>query len=345
MADHSPLDYSRELRQRPPDRPADSSASLDKQPAQDSPFNTIRRAITPSRIVFNPRGRAENAHSVKAHGQSPELTGRERQRSQTPRRRKRGHELSRPIGLQIRPEESRLLTEVGKFRIIAVADLEKEIYQGNHSQLRHDLEFLKENGLIERHFLNLRRDGKSDDVRRFEAVTLTKIGRKLLIATGQIAEGQRIYSGLVKPREAEHDAQVFRACLREAAEVERAGGRNLRVRLDFELKARLNRAVYLARKAEPERDAEEIKAKVAQQFGLKLRNHKVVVPDARLEYDLPSGGPAHIDVEVATSAYRHGHLAAKVKAGFKLYISDGDAGRLGAAVQDDHDLMSEILDL
>jgi hypothetical protein len=207
------------------------------------------------------------------------------------------------------------------------------------------MEFLKQNGLIETHFLNARRDGRSDNVRRFEAVTLTKTAQKLLVETGQIPEGQRIYSGLVKAREAEHDAQIFRAYLREAAEIEKAGGRNLRVRLDFELKAKINRAAYLARKAEPRKAGLEIKAEVAQQFDLKVENHRIVVPDARLEYDLSGGGSAHIDIEVATSAYRHAHIAAKVRAGFKLYISHGDTGRLGAAVQDDHDLMSEILDI
>jgi hypothetical protein len=128
-------------------------------------------------------------------------------------------------------------------------------------------------------------------------------------------------------------------------EIERAGGTNIRVRLDFELKAKINRAVYFARKAASQKDDRLIKTEVAQQFGLKVQNSKIVVPDARLEYDLPNGSSGHVDIEVATSAYRHGQIAAKVQAGFKLYISNGDAGRLGGAVQDDHDLMSEILSI
>lgn len=261
-----------------------------------------------------------------------------------PRRKRR--EPDSALGLQLRPEEWRLLVEVGKFRVIAATDLEHEIYKNNAGQFRHDLQFLKEHGFIERHVLNLRRDGAGDRIRRFDAVTLTKDARKQLILSGDAPEGQELYSGLVKPREAEHDAQIYRAYLKEAAEIERAGGNNIRVRLDFELKAQVNRAVHQARKADRTRDQQEIKQEVAERFGLQVQHNRIVVPDARIEYELPNGGgSAHVDLEVATSAYRHGHIASKAQAGFKIYISSGDIGRLGAGVTDDHDLMSEILDI
>jgi len=103
--------------------------------------------------------------------------------------------------------------------------------------------------------------------------------------------------------------------------------------------------VYLARKAEPERDLSEVKEAVADQLQLKMNQGKVVVPDARLEYELADGMTGRVEIEIATGAYRHGHIIAKTKAGFKVYMSHGDIGRLGAGIQDDHDLMSEILDL
>jgi hypothetical protein len=358
MDNHRPGDYIREPVEPtfdPAHEPAHHPGGSDRsrvprepgvsEPRDTSAFATIRRLIVPAKKVFLPKRRTraqdQPIHEESVPAPTPEL--RERQRG--PRRRRRGQEPSPTSGLSIRPEESRLLVEVGKFRIIAVGDLEKEIYHGNHHQLRQDLEFLKQHDLIERHFLNLRRDGQSADARRFEAITLTKAGKEMLVAMELIAEGQRVYSGLVKPREAEHDAQLFRAYLKEAQQIGRAGGTNLRVRLDFELKAKMNRALHQARQAESDRDPKEIKVEVARLFDLQVQNDRFVVPDARLEYDLPGGGSAHLDIEVATAAYRHGHLAAKAKAGFKLYISDGDAGRLGAAVDDDHDLMSEILSL
>ena len=74
------------------------------------------------------------------------------------------------------------------------------------------LEFLKDRGLIQTHSLNLRRDGRAEDVRRFVAITLTKAGQQMVSELGGLPEGQRTYSGLVKPREAEHDTRIF-CCL------------------------------------------------------------------------------------------------------------------------------------
>jgi hypothetical protein len=261
------------------------------------------------------------------------------------RRRKRTSEPSQLLGLQIRPEERQLLMEVGKFRVISTDDLARFVYKGNAGQLERDLQFLHNNNLVEVHVVNARRDGRAvDRIRRFEAVTLTPSARKMLERSGELPENQRIYSDLVKVREVEHDSQIYRAYLKELAEIEQAGGRSVRVQLDFELKAKIHRGVYLTRKDQPGRDLSEIKAEVAEQFHLTVINNKVVIPDARIEYELPNGSSAQIDIEVATSAYRRGHLAGKSQAGFRLYISSGDIGRLGPAVQDDHDLMSEILD-
>jgi hypothetical protein len=63
--------------------------------------------------------------------------------------------------------------------------------------------------------LNARRDGRAEDAQRFEAVTLTKTARRFIERNGALQEGQRVYSGLVKPREAEHDCQICRAYLKE----------------------------------------------------------------------------------------------------------------------------------
>jgi hypothetical protein len=259
-------------------------------------------------------------------------------------RKRRSLEPENSIGIRLRPEENTLLLEVGKFRVIASADLCRALYAGNDGRMKRDLAFLRQNHLVDVHLLTARRDGRSESARRFEAVTLTRSGRKLVEQSGILPERQRVYSALVKPREVEHDSQIYRAYLKEFSTIEHEGGRNPRVTLDFEIKAKVQRAMYLARKSEPDRELSDIKADVAEQFDLSVINDRIVVPDARIEYELPGGGTAHIDLEVATSAYRHGHIQAKASAGFKLYIAHGDIGRLGAAVQDDHDIMSDILD-
>lgn len=343
----SPLDDSRDRSDDRQIEPAVNRLAPTDQRRVPSPFDTVVRVVRPARAVFNPKLRRERTDPDKERlergpNRAMEQPNRPSRRQPRPSRTK---EPEYEIGLPLRPEERRLMLEVGKFRIIASADLAAQIYDGSAVQLRYDLDFLKQAKLIEVHSLNARRDDKSEGVRTFEAVTLTKRGLKLLIKSGELPTDQRVYSDLVKPREAEHDAQIYRAYLKELNSIEKAGGRNVRVRLDFELKAQIYRSVYLARKAAPDRDLQDIKKEVAEQFHLHVHKDKVVVPDARLEYDMPNGGTGQVDIEVATAAYRHSHIAAKARAGFKMYISNGDIGRLGAAVQDDHDLMSEILDI
>lgn len=237
------------------------------------------------------------------------------------------------------------MKEIGRFRLVAIRDAAEFIYGGCEPKLRKDIAYLAEHGLVETHVLNTRRDGRLSEATRFEAMTLTRQGRKLLKNSGDLPTAQRIYSGLVKPREAEHDAQVYRAFQKELVAIERRSGRDPRPKLDFELKAKFNRDVYLAQKAQPDRDKQEVKEQVARDLGLKVTSGKAIVPDLRIEYELPNGGSAHVDVEVATAAYRQGHFAAKARAGFRIYVPNRDIGRLGAAVQDDHDIMSEILNL
>lgn len=354
---HSPSDYTDERLQ--PERTPAIIPRAPQERAGPIPLPAVPDPLQ-SRIPLRDRRPPRATHVNRKQVSGPDIPrepgarrepkpverpGRGLEIPKASRRRKRIYEPSLALDLQIRPEERQLLTEVGKFRVISTDDLARFIYKGNGSQFKQDLRFLRENNLVKTHLVNARRDGRTvDRVRRFEAVTLTWYGRQMLERSGELPEDQRVYSGLVKPREVEHDAQIYRAYLKELAGIERAGGHNVRVRLDFELKGDIQRSIYLARKAHPNRDLAEVKAEVAEQFNLAVHNNKVVIPDARIEYDLPSGGSAQVDIEVATSAYRRGQLTGKSQAGFRLYISRGDIGRLGPAIQDDHDIMSGILD-
>ena len=87
-------------------------------------------------------------------------------------------------------------------------------------------------------------------------LTLTKEGQRLLKNTNRLPEDQSIYRGLVKPREAKHDADLYRLYHKEADRIERAGGRPLRVILDYELKRDLNRDLA---KLGPEKDNPDAK--------------------------------------------------------------------------------------
>jgi hypothetical protein len=190
-----------------------------------------------------------------------------------------------------------------------------------------------------------RNDGHWLPRKRIEIVTLTKEGERMAHETSGFAPDQRLYHGLVKPREAEHDSQIYRAYLKEAERIEKSGGSNLRVELDFELKSKVQKAIHATQKADPERGMDEIKREVAQQLELPYVRDKIEIPDARIHYDTDQGSrSAFSDVEVVTAAYRPGHMQAKAQAGFRMYASASDHSRLGKIENDQH-MLDWVMDL
>ena len=303
----------------------------------------------------DPRRSRTQAKS-KPEGQ-PRDVPRERRRpipSADPRRPART--ANNVVGLELRPEEKQLLREAGRFRVVRTADLRETLYNGKAGPLENDLKYLRDKGLVETAHVNLRRDGQRRTMERVEVITLTKDGRSLLVKQGDLPQDQKVYAGLVKPREAEHDSQIYRAYRKESERIEAKGGSNLRVRLDFEIKADVQKAIYSERKAAPKRDMAEIKQQVAEKFELPFVDGKIQIPDARIDYDLPRGvdrdpdqdqgsRTGHEDIEVLTAAYHAGHLRSKAQAGFRNYASASDRATLSAKIEGDHHLMENILEL
>jgi hypothetical protein len=214
--------------------------------------------------------------------------------------------------------------------------------------MRTDLDFLQKRGLIALDSVAPRNDGHWRSDPRIEVVTLTKAGERVARETGELRPEQQTYNGLVKPREAEHDSQIYRAYLKEAEQIEKAGGTNLRVELDFELKSKVQKAMHAAQKADPSRSMNEIKREVAAQQELPFVRDKIEIPDARIHYDLDDQGQgsraAFSDVEVVTAAYRPAHMRAKTQAGFRMYANASDHSRLGK-VEDEQHMLDWVMEL
>ena len=169
-----------------------------------------------------------------------------------------------------------------------------------------------------------------------ELLTLTKRGHRLLRANRLASKNQAAYYGFVKPREANHDADLYRLYQKEAARIEERGGRNLRVILDYELKRRINREMArLGTEARPE---------IAARHGLQMVGNKIPVLDLRIEYETRDGDTTRVNLELVTEHYRGRHLADKVHAGFSLYTPHGEADHL-RRVLDQHELTADILSL
>ncbi len=304
-----------------------------------------RAAVQPRNLSSVRRKREEPTHDARHERRRPIPSGDPRRPART---------TSNLMGLELRPEEKLLLTEAGRFRVVRTADLRDTVYQGKSRTLENDLKYLRDKGLVETDHINLRRDGRRRTIERIEVVTLTKDGRNLLVKQGDLPKDQRVYAGLVKPREVEHDSQIYRAYRKEAERIESRGGSNLRVRLDFEIKAEVQKAIYVERKAAPPREMAQIEEQVAKQLNLPFVDGSIQIPDARIEFDLPrevaqdsdqGSRTGHEDIEVLTAAYHAGHLRAKAQAGFRNYASASDRATLTSKIEDDHHLMENILEL
>ncbi len=329
-------------------RQRDSKAPIQAPPLEPSPMERRREDLAAH--AENRRGpqgqRVEHDRKVQ-----PDFPREPRQRSiardrQMDQRARRQAIPQQVVGLSLRDEERKVLAEVGRFRVITTRDLAETVYDNRQSRMERDLAFLRDKGLVQVDAVNARRDGRGGRVEQLEVVTLTRAGRDVARQTSGLPQEQKLYAGMVKPREVEHDTQIYRAYRKEAEQIERKGGTNLRVQLDFELKSDVQKGIHAARKAEPERDMAEIKQQVAQQFDLPYVNGGIQIPDARIEYDLDQGSrTGHEDIEVLTAAYRPGHLRAKAQAGFHAYASGSDRATLTSKIEGDHHLMANILEL
>jgi len=235
----------------------------------------------------------------------------------------------------LRESEIRTLSEVGRFRVVAPHDLAQYGYAGDSARMERDIRRLNEQSLLSEKTLEI--SGR----KTLRVATLTKQGAKLLRSMNRIADEQALYHGLRKPKEAKHDADLYRLYQKEAARIEHAGGRPLRVILDYELKSDLNRDLEALG---PQKDDPEIKQAVAEQHHLPVVNGKVQLPDLRIEYENAQGELGRVDAELATRHYRPQGLAAKARAGFSLYSHPEDASRL-RRILNDQDLTAGILSL
>jgi hypothetical protein len=235
----------------------------------------------------------------------------------------------------LRESEFTTLVEIGKFRVIDAKDLAQFAYAGDAKRTNRDIRHLTQQGLVAMKSIK-RGDRGTEGV-----LVLTKKAKRLILQSGRLPEGQAIYHGLAKPREAKHDAALYRLYQRESARIDSAGGRPIRVALDYELKRNLHRELARLDDAGQSRAARE---RVAEKQGLVLVHDKVQVPDLRLEYETSDHERRQIDLELATRNYRPRALAQKAKAGFSIYAPREDASKL-RRIFDESELTARIFAL
>jgi|SRR5882757_1325704 len=236
---------------------------------------------------------------------------------------------------RVRDSEVRAMVEVGKFRALAQEDLIEFFYSGAKDYFRADFENLVRQGLVELKSIPHEAQGSRT------LLTLTKQGHRFLTETEAAQKGQVLYHGFAKPREAHHDADLYRLYHKAAEKIERDGGRNLRVVLDYEMKKRIYQDLA---KLGKDRNSPAHRGAVAERHALKMVRGKIPLPDVRIEYETRDGERARIDLELATGHYRLRNLVAKVLAGFSIFAHGDEVSKL-RKVLDQRELTAEILSL
>jgi hypothetical protein len=308
--------------------------SHDPQDAGNARDTSIRRSVRqhrPSPPVS--RDADKSVPEVSGRGDSAEV------REQHSTRDERGDfpraYYVRDRAYLLRDSEMHSIQEIGKFRVIAVPDLAKFAYGGNRERSDKDIRRLAQQSLVTDKTMEI------SQKKTLRVVTLTKAAHRLLRKTNQLPDDQPIYHGLRKPREVRHDADLYRLYQKEAARIERGGGRPIRVLLDYEIKRHLNHDLALLG---PEKDDANAKERIARKHGLRVVDGQIPVPDLRVEYETPELELRHVDLELATRDYRPRAMAAKAAAGFSLYGRSEDTSRL-RRVLDEREITARILTL
>ncbi len=236
----------------------------------------------------------------------------------------------------LRDSEIQTLSEVGKFRVVATRDLAEFAYNGDRTRVENDVESLVRQGLMKETTI------ADPEHNPTQVVSLTKEGHKLLSRGKVLPSDQATYHGVRKPKEAFHDADLYRLYHKVSDQIESRGGKVLRVQLDYEMKKELYSCLAHVPQ-DRSRDSETLRKEIAERYHLKVVSGRIPIPDLRIEYvNENEYDIQRRDLELATEHYRPGGLSQKARAGFQIYARHGETDRL-RRIRDDRELSAAIL--
>ena len=268
------------------------------------------------------------------HAESRDDLQRQSSHSTDPRREVslRGPRVlyDRDRGYRLTDAQIQLIVELGKFRILDENNATKQFSADRSVAQENLIEPLVKKGVVRRGVF----EGPEGTPRGL--ITLTKRGRRLLHANRLVPNDQATYSGFVKPREANHDADLYPLYLKEVERIETSGGRVRRVLLDFELKQKVNQDLA--------RVGAEARPEIAERHGLTVVRDKIPLPDVQIEYETRDGAVKRVNLELVSEHYRGRNIGEKAQAGFVMYALRGEGSKL-RRILDQQELTAEILSL
>jgi hypothetical protein len=270
---------------------------------------------------------SRNEDRFAGHGRggnlSTDLIGDKRQfpssgRSIALESRTRYQDRDRTYSLRSTAMES--MIDIGRFRTVDTSDLARFVYRGDVARMMQDHRNLREQGLIEPKTLFRTHNSAR------KLVTLTELGRRIVTKAAGLGDGQRLYHGFVRPKELDHDADLYKVYQEAARQIQENGGRPLRVRLDFELKEAISRAKE-ASKAFPYEKRTNLLAAAVRRNGLTMEGTTIRFPDIQLEYETRDGNIERENLELLSRSYGPERIRGKAGAGFRMYAHAREANR------------------
>jgi hypothetical protein len=227
------------------------------------------------------------------------------------------------------------MADIGRFRAVDVKDLARFAYQGDEARAKYDLENLRTQGLVEeKTFFRAHQSAR-------KIATLTERGQRVARKASGLAREQRIYHGIVKPRELDHDADLYKVYQKAVEEIQEKGGKPVRVRLDFEIKESINHQKEAAGHL-PEAMRRRWLEAVGKEHGLTMDGTTIHLPDVQVEYETADGRIERENLELLSRNYREDGIRGKAAAGFKIYARSQDTTRIRRALQETG-LVREVL--
>ena len=272
--------------------------------------------------MFDPRDLADDP---RTRTQAKPVPALDRGRERADRRRSgyRAEYDPREGRTDIKTRMDRAVAEIGIYRSVAYKDMSEAHFDSHPYATRRAVDRMIQRGDVEEH------TAKGPQGGAYKVLTLTVQGARRAEGVARargLDKEQKAWSGFVKPAELEHDTAVFRAARIEQVKLIEQGAVLKRVRIDAELKGEVARASETARARGGKEAADLARQQKARELGLPVKEGRVEIPDAQLEYEI-EGRSGRVNVEVATGHYSAKSIAGKAAAGFAVHGSTSRASR------------------
>ena len=203
-------------------------------------------------------------------------------------------------------------------RVVSYRNVQEECFDGHAFTAGKGIRHLVAQKLVEMRAVQPRRARPGSGGRGFKVLALTPAGAARVRGRRRArGSDRRVWQGLVRPKELEHDAGVSELVLETVDRVESLGGKVAGVRLEAELKAEVARAVKTA-----ERDGGDrarARRRAAEAVGVPVDEDGTChFPDALVVVKDEAGVASTLALELVTGSYSRSQVQRKMRMGMVL---------------------------